>query len=61
MNALYWMRRTGDGEQLVADANGRLILVLVDGLLAPLAQSSFHGSVEPGATVKRGRNTMFDC
>ena len=35
-------RRTGDGQQLVGDEDGRVILVLVDGVLSPLAQVLLH-------------------
>lgn len=44
---VMWDRRTSDGQQLVGDADGRLVLVLVDSLLAPFAQSGFHVRVRP--------------
>jgi hypothetical protein len=34
---------TGQGEQLVADENGRLVLVFVQSILSPIAQELFHG------------------
>jgi len=33
---------TGQGEQLVADKNGRLVLVFVQSILSPIAQELFH-------------------
>jgi hypothetical protein len=34
---------TGQGEQLVADENGRLVLVFVQSILSPIAQELLHG------------------
>jgi hypothetical protein len=35
-------KRTGQGEQLVADENGRLVLGFVEGVLPPLPQELLH-------------------
>jgi hypothetical protein len=37
------LAHTGQSEQLVADENGRLVLVFVQSILSPIAQELFHG------------------
>lgn len=37
---------TGQGEQLVADKNGRFVLVFVQSILTPVAQELFHGTFQ---------------
>lgn len=37
---------TGQGQQLVANKDGRIVLVSVEGVLAPIAQKRLHGSAQ---------------
>jgi hypothetical protein len=41
------MRRTSNGQQLVGDNNGRVVLLAVDGALPPLTEIVLHAAMLP--------------
>lgn len=37
---------TGQGQQFVANKDGRIVLMSIEGILAPIAQKRLHGSAQ---------------